>query len=149
MRLIMPVIQSAAATNTDTYRDNRAVMLALLQQVRDLERKVRALSNSKRALFEKRGQILPRERVATLLDKGSPWLELSTLCGLGMHEDDGKDNVFGGCMIAGIGYVSSIRCMVYANDSAIKGGHAGACGDGKDAPHPDHRHRQHNYPLSA
>ena len=122
MRLIMPVIPSAAATNTDTYRDNRAVMLALLQQVQDLERKVRALSNSKRALFEKRGQILPRERVATLLDKGSPWLELSTLCGLGMHEDDGKDNVFGGCMIAGIGYVSSIRCMVYANDSAIKGG---------------------------
>jgi len=118
----MTVIQSAVSTRTASYRDNRAAMLELLGEVRRLEAKVRSLSSSKKDLFTKRQQILPRARVATLLDKGSPWLEFSTLCGLGMHEDDGQENVFGGCLIAGIGYVSGVRCAVYANDSAIKGG---------------------------
>ncbi len=118
----MSLIQSTVSTNSAEYHANRADMLSLIDEVRGLEQKVRSLSNSKRELFEKRRQILPRERIATLLDRGSPWLELSTLCGLGMHEDDGKDNVFGGRLIGGIGYVSGIRAMVYANDSAIKGG---------------------------
>ncbi len=41
-----------------------------------------------------------------------------------MHEDDGKDNVYGGGLIAGIGFVSGVRAMVAANDSGIKGGAA-------------------------
>src|SRR5690606_36673376 len=57
-----------------------------------------------------------------LLDKGSPWLELSTQAGLGMHDDDGKREVLGGGVIVGIGYVNGVRCMVKASDSAIKGG---------------------------
>ncbi len=59
-----------------------------------------------------------------LLDRDSPFLELSTLCGLGMHEDDGVDNVYGGGLIAGIGFVAGVRCLVAANDSGIKGGAA-------------------------
>ena len=41
-----------------------------------------------------------------------------------MHEDDGVENVYGGGIIAGIGCVSGVRCMVAANDSGIKGGAA-------------------------
>ena len=59
-----------------------------------------------------------------LLDRDSPFLELSTLCGLGMHEDNGVDNVYGGGLIAGIGFVAGVRCLVAANDSGIKGGAA-------------------------
>ena len=59
-----------------------------------------------------------------MLDRDAPFLELSTLCGLGMHEDDGKDNVYGGGSIIGIGMISGVRCMVAANDSGIKGGAA-------------------------
>ncbi len=66
----------------------------------------------------------PRERVNWLLDRDSPFLELSSLCGLGMHEDDGIDNVFGGGSIVGIGLVSGARCMIAANNSGIKGGAA-------------------------
>jgi geranyl-CoA carboxylase beta subunit len=81
-----------------------------------------AESESKRARFEERGQLLPRERVARLLDRGSDFLELSPLAGLGMHDDDGRKNVQGGGSIVGIGVVSGRRIVVSASDSAVKGG---------------------------
>ncbi|MEP4190912.1 MAG: carboxyl transferase domain-containing protein, partial [Sneathiella sp.] len=118
----MPVIQSEIDTQSDAFQSNRASMLEKIQEFRDLEQRVRDTSNAKKDKFEKRGQLLPRERIALLLDKGAPFLQISTLAGLGMHDDDGKKDVLGGGMIAGIGYVCGVRCMIKASDSAIKGG---------------------------
>ncbi len=118
----MPVIESRIETSSESFRQNREQMLALIAGVRDLEEKVRAQSDGKEALFRKRGQLLPRERVALLLDRGAPWLELSTLAGLKMHDDDGGAGIQGGGGICGIGSVAGIRCVVTASDSAIKGG---------------------------
>ena len=118
----MPVIESRIGTSSESFRQNREQMLALIAGVRDLEEKVRAQSDGKEALFRKRGQLLPRERVALLLDRGAPWLELSTLAGLKMHDDDGGAGIQGGGGICGIGSVAGIRCVVTASDSAIKGG---------------------------
>ncbi len=118
----MPVIQSEIDTQSDAFQSNRASMLEKIQEFRDLEQRVRDTSNAKKEKFEKRGQLLPRERIALLLDKGAPFLQISTLAGLGMHDDDGKKDVLGGGMIAGIGYVCGVRCMIKASDSAIKGG---------------------------
>jgi geranyl-CoA carboxylase beta subunit len=118
----MPVIESRIDPQSDGFRANRAAMLRLVEAFRALEEQVRRTSNAKKDQFAKRGQLLPRERVALLLDRGSPFLELSTLAGLGMHDDDGKENVLGGGVIDGIGYVSGVRCLISASDSAIKGG---------------------------
>jgi len=118
----MSVIHSEIDTNSDVFRTNRASMLEMIDEFRGLEQKVRDSSNSKKEKFEKRGQLLPRERIALLLDKGAPFMQLATLAGLGMHDDDGKEEVYGGGAIVGIGYVSGIRCMITASDSAIKGG---------------------------
>jgi geranyl-CoA carboxylase beta subunit len=60
--------------------------------------------------------------VARLLDRGSDFLELSPLAGLGMHDDDGRDSVLGGGSVVGIGTVAGKRVLVSAHDSAIKGG---------------------------
>lgn len=79
-------------------------------------------SASKRDKFEARGQLLPRERVARLIDRGSDFLELCALAGLGMHDDDGKKVVLGGGSIIGIATVAGKRCVISANDSALKGG---------------------------
>jgi geranyl-CoA carboxylase beta subunit len=73
-------------------------------------------------MFQKRGQLTPRQRLAHLLDRGSSFLELSTLAGLNMHDDDGAENIMGGGTIAGIGTVAGVRAMVTASDSGIKGG---------------------------
>ena len=118
----MPVIESTVDTRTEAYGRQREAMLELVASVRELEGKVRTHSSSKSAKFQKRGQILPRDRIARLLDRGSPFLELSTLAGFKMHDDDGKRNIAGGGNIVGIGYVAGRRCMVSASDSAIKGG---------------------------
>ncbi len=118
----MPAIQSEIDTKSDSFKANRDSTLELIKEFRNLEQQVRNTSNSKKEKFEKRGQLLPRERIALLLDKGAPFMQLSTLAGLGMHDDDGKKDVLGAGIIIGIGYVSGIRCIVKASDSAIKGG---------------------------
>ncbi|MBM3567351.1 MAG: acyl-CoA carboxylase subunit beta [Alphaproteobacteria bacterium] len=118
----MPPIVSRISPDSESYRANRAAMLEALGEVRALEAKVRAHSERARPKFEKRGQLLPRERVARALDPGAPFLELSTLAGLGLHDDDGKDNPTGGGGISGIGFVAGKRVLVVASDSAIKGG---------------------------
>jgi geranyl-CoA carboxylase beta subunit len=118
----MPTLQSTLDTRSEAYQKNRAEMLALVEGFRELEAKVRAHGEAKRAKFEKRGQLPPRERVARLLDPGSPYLELSTLAGYKMHDDNGRKDTLGGGNIIGIGFVSGVRCLVTANDSAIKGG---------------------------
>jgi geranyl-CoA carboxylase beta subunit len=117
----MAVLTSMLDPKGEAFLRNRASMLALVSEFRDIEARIRALGETKRTTFEKRGQLMPRERVALLLDRNAPFLEFSTLAGLGMHEDNGQDKVFGGG-IAGIGEVAGVRCVVSASDSAIKGG---------------------------
>jgi len=104
------------------FQANARRMQERLAEVRELEAKVVAESSSRRDKFEAKGQLLPRERVARLLDRSSGFLELSSLAGLGMHDDDGRKSVLGGGSIVGIGIVSGKRVMVSASDSAIKGG---------------------------
>lgn len=120
----MPAFVSEIDVRSETFAANRAAHLRLIDEFRSLERKIVDTSERARPKFEKRGQILPRDRLAMVLDRGSPFLELSTLCGFKMHDDDGDHNIFGGGGIAGIGFVSGVRCMVTASDSGIKGGAA-------------------------
>lgn len=70
------------------------------------------------ALHRQRGKLLPRERVAALLDRGSDWLELSPLAAWEVYEEP----VPAAGLIAGIGYVSGRACVIVANDATVKGG---------------------------
>src|SRR5437868_3812709 len=69
-----------------------------------------------------RGQLLPRECVALVLDPGAPFMGLWTLAGYRFDVPDPDKSVPGGGVIAGIGFVAGIRCMVSANDSGIDAG---------------------------
>ena len=118
----MAVIGSRISPQSEGFKANAAQLLAQIEQVRALEQAVIAHSAQQADKFSKRGQILPRERVARLLDRGAPFLELSILAGWRMHDDDGEAKVMGGGLIIGIGVVSGKRVLVSASDSAIKGG---------------------------
>ena len=118
----MANIESSISSSSDEFKANRAAMLALIERVRAFEDRTRAKSTASRSRFEKRGQLLPRERLSLLLDSGTPFLELSTLAGLGLDTPDLEKSVPGGGAIAGIGFVSGIRCMVLASDSGIDAG---------------------------
>ena len=118
----MPALGSSLNPQSAAFAANAQRMQQRLDEVLALQAKVVAESESKRAKFEQRGQLLPRERVARLIDRGSDFLELSPLAGLGMHDDDGKKSVQGGGSIVGIGVVAGKRVLISASDSAVKGG---------------------------
>jgi geranyl-CoA carboxylase beta subunit len=118
----MSAIASSVDPQSEAFAKNRDAMRELLDGVRLLEERVRAYSERARPRFEARGQLLPRDRVNLLLDRGTPFIELSTLAGLGMHDDDGDKLPSGGGGINGIGSVAGVRCMISASDSGIKGG---------------------------
>jgi geranyl-CoA carboxylase beta subunit len=117
----MATIESKIDPSSESFERNRTEMLARVDAFRAIESKVRASEEKARDKFEKRGQILPRERVGLLLDRGSPFLELSTLAGYRYH-DDTDCSLAGGNTIVGIGYVSGVRVLITASNSAIKGG---------------------------
>jgi geranyl-CoA carboxylase beta subunit len=118
----LSALRSLINPRSSGFAANAARMQGLWDEVQRLQSMVLAESESKRAKFEQRNQLLPRERIARLLDRGTPFLELSRLAGLNMHDDDGKKSVLGGGSIVGIGVVAGKRCVVSANDSAVKGG---------------------------
>ena len=118
----MPAIQSKIDTSSEAFQGNRKRMLELVSFLRGLEKRTRDKSEEAKPLFDKRGQLLPRERVARLLDAGAPWLELSSIAGYCLDNPDPEKSIPGGGMIAGIGYVAGVRAMVVASDSGIDAG---------------------------
>ena len=118
----MSVLPNRLNPGSDEFKAAHASMSEKLAAVRAAEEQVRNNSAAKKARFEERGQLLPRERVARLVDRGAPFLEIAPLAGLKMHDDDGGRGASGGGAVVGIGVVAGKRCVIAASDSAIKGG---------------------------
>ncbi|MES2151308.1 MAG: carboxyl transferase domain-containing protein [Pseudomonadota bacterium] len=118
----MPALDSRILAHSEGFQQNRRVLLAQLEQLRALEARTRDKSATARALFDKRGQLLPRDRLARLLDSAAPFLELSTLAGYGIDHPDPARTVPGGGMLAGIGFVSGVRAMIVVDDAGIDAG---------------------------
>ncbi len=127
----MPPIVTRLNPAAEDFACNRDAMERHVARLRELEARARAKSDASRPAFEKRGALLPRERIGRLLDFGSPWLELSSLAGYGVNTPDPDKSVPGSGVIAGIGYVSDVRCVVVASDSGINAGAIGPMGGEK------------------
>ncbi|MBJ6137188.1 acyl-CoA carboxylase subunit beta [Marinobacter litoralis] len=117
----MQVLESIISPQSSEFQANAEAMEAHIKTFRDVEQKVLDLAEAAREKFTKRGKLLPRDRINRLLDRGSEFLELCSLAGYQMH-DDKDGSMAGGGIIAGIGRVAGIRCLVVASNSAIKGG---------------------------
>ncbi len=101
------------------FQANAAAMRALVQDLRAQFAQIeQGGGESARAKHTARGKLLPRERVAQLLDPGTPFLELSPLAAYGMYGGAAP----GAGLIAGIGRVSGVDCMIVCNDATVKGG---------------------------
>jgi geranyl-CoA carboxylase beta subunit len=118
----MAVFQTRINTGSEAFARNRADMLACVDALRALERKAVEASERRRATFEKRGQLMPHERVAHLLDPGLPFLRLHTLANYLFEDADPQTSIPGGSVILGIGFVRGTRCMIWADDSGIRAG---------------------------
>jgi len=118
----MANFKSRIITNSPDYQANRQDMLTLVDQLNAICKRAEDKSEKSRGRFEKRGQLLPRERLARLLDPGMPFLEIQNLSGYLMDTDNEQDSIPGSSMLLGIGFVNGIRCMVYVDDSGINAG---------------------------
>jgi 3-methylcrotonyl-CoA carboxylase beta subunit len=115
----MTVLSSNLGPRSEEFKANAARMQALVRDLREQAERIR-LGGSQQARDKHlaRGKLLPRDRVRTLLDTGSPFLEIGQFTAWGMYGGD----VPGAGVIAGIGRVSGVECMIVANDATVKGG---------------------------
>ncbi|WP_119730960.1 carboxyl transferase domain-containing protein [Thermomonospora amylolytica] len=114
-----PVLRSRADAGAAEFARNAEVNRALAAELREHAARA-ALGGPQRARERHlaRGKLLPRDRVAGLLDPGSPFLELSPLAAFGMYDDEAP----GAGIITGIGRVRGRECVIVANDATVKGG---------------------------
>ncbi len=115
----------------EAFLQQRTDMLELVERLRALERRAADASAAAKPAFDKRGALLPRERLARLLDPGAPFLELASLAGYCTDDPDPQSSIPGAAVLAGIGVVAGARCMVVANDSGIGAGALSALGGRK------------------
>ena len=115
----MSVLQSQLNPRSADFQANAAAMRALVDDLRThLEKVAQGGGEAARAKHTARGKLLPRERVQMLLDPGTPFLELAPLAALNLYGNDAP----GAGLIAGIGRVSGVDCMIVCNDATVKGG---------------------------
>ncbi|HNR83547.1 carboxyl transferase domain-containing protein [Ottowia sp.] len=120
----MPAIDTKLNPRSADFQANAQAMRALVDDLRAQVRKVsEGGGEAARKKHMDRGKLLPRVRVQMLLDPGTPFLEIAPLAALHMYQDrNGQDEAPAAGMVAGIGRVSGVDCMIVCNDATVKGG---------------------------
>ena len=115
----MPVLQTQIDVRAADFQTNARAMSALVDDLNaQIAQAALGGGEAPRARHVSRGKLLPRDRVDTLLDLGSPFLELSPLAAHGLYDGDAPS----AGLITGIGRVSGVECVVVCNDATVKGG---------------------------
>ncbi|MFP6847260.1 MAG: carboxyl transferase domain-containing protein [Pseudomonas sp.] len=115
----MAILHTQINTRSAEFAANSAAMLTQVNDLRALLARVHQGGGAKaQERHTSRGKLLPRERINRLLDIGSPFLEISQLAA---YEVYGEDVPAAG-VVAGIGRVEGVECMIVANDATVKGG---------------------------
>jgi 3-methylcrotonyl-CoA carboxylase beta subunit len=120
----MPVLETKLNARSAEFQANMAAMQALVSDLKvQLARSAAGGGDVARARHVARGKLPPRERVQMLLDPGTPFLEIAPLAAHGMYlNKEGVGDAPCAGMIAGIGRVSGVDCMIVCNDATVKGG---------------------------
>jgi len=118
----VPVFLSRISPSSAAFQKNRVDMLRLIDRLNELNARAPALSAKRKARFEERGQLLPRERLARLLDPGMPWLQIGNIAGYLVDTPDEAKSIAGSTIFSGIGFIRGTRCVVVVDDSGIQAG---------------------------
>ncbi|MEY4978845.1 MAG: hypothetical protein RLZZ352_1115 [Pseudomonadota bacterium] len=115
----MPTLPTQLNPRSADFAANAAAMRAVVDDLKaQIDKAAAGGGTAARAKHTARGKLLPRDRVQMLLDPGTPFLELSPLAALNLYDNAAP------CagVIAGIGRVSGVDCMIVCNDATVKGG---------------------------
>ncbi len=115
----MTIIKNTINTESAEFHDNYQFMHGLVEDLRDITHSISLGGSQKsRERHESRGKLLVRDRIHALIDKGSPFLELSALAANGMY----KDAAPAAGVVTGIGVIHGQNVVIVANDATVKGG---------------------------
>jgi 3-methylcrotonyl-CoA carboxylase beta subunit len=115
----MPPLPTSVSPSSDAFRANAARMKALTEDIAEKAAQVSLGGPAEaRERHVARGKLLPRERLAQLLDPGSPFLEIGQFAAFGLYSGD----IASAGMICGVGRVEGREVMVVVNDATVKGG---------------------------
>ncbi|WP_457935863.1 carboxyl transferase domain-containing protein [Mesorhizobium sp. 10J20-29] len=115
----MPALTSSISPASDAFRANAEKMRALVADIADKAATVeQGGSEEARARHQSRGKLLPRQRLAQLIDAGSPFLEIGQFAAWDLYGGD----IASAGMIAGVGRVEGREVMIVVNDATVKGG---------------------------
>ncbi|MEX1167152.1 MAG: carboxyl transferase domain-containing protein, partial [Hydrogenophaga sp.] len=120
----MTILETQLNARSADFQANAAAMRVVVDDLKaQIEKATLGGGEAARAKHTARGKLLPRDRVQMLLDPGTPFLELSPLAAMGMYPDrDGSDSAPCAGVIAGVGRVSGVDCLIICNDATVKGG---------------------------
>lgn len=115
----MNILNSKINIRSDDFKSNQAAMQLLVDDLKQKAQQI-ALGGGLKAREKHlaRGKLLPRERVDHLIDAGTAFLEIGQLAAYQVYADD----IPAAGVIAGIGQVNGVTCMIVANDATVKGG---------------------------
>ncbi|TCD14896.1 carboxyl transferase domain-containing protein [Oricola cellulosilytica] len=115
----MTILTSTVSHASPEFAANRAAMERQCETIaQEAARIMQGGSQASRDRHQGRGKLLPRDRIAGLLDPGSPFLEIGLFAASGVYEDD----IPAAGAIAGVGRVEGRDCMILCNDATVKGG---------------------------
>ena len=115
----MTILKTGIDTREFSFADNADAMRSLVADLRDKVHEIKQGGGARsRDRHLSRGKLLPRDRVRTLLDPGTPYLELSQLAAYGVYEEQ----IPAAGILTGIGRVAGRECVIVANDATVKGG---------------------------
>ncbi len=115
----MRPLSSSISAQSEQYKHNFEINKSLALELRKkIEKAHEGGGAEATAKHKKRNKLMARERINSVLDAGSPFIELSTLAADGVYDDD----VPGAGMVTGIGLVHGVECLFVANDATVKGG---------------------------
>jgi len=115
----MPVLASRLNPRSAEFAANAASMRALVDDLNaQLARVAEGGGADARRKHTARGKLLPRERIERLLDPDTPFLEIAPLAALGVYDDAAP----GAGIVAGIGRIAGVECVIVCNDATVKGG---------------------------
>jgi len=118
----MAVFKSKIDNKSDAFSKNKSEFSELIEKMEDIYGRAEKVSERRRQKFIDRGQLTPRERLSKILDQDTAFIELFNMISYLVDDDNYDTSISGGSIIAGIGFISGVRCLVFVDDSGINAG---------------------------
>ncbi|MHA3050163.1 carboxyl transferase domain-containing protein [Acinetobacter sp. ANC 4639] len=115
----MNQLKSKINIRSEDFKINQQAMQTLVDDLKNVAQHI-ALGGGEvaREKHLARGKLLPRERIDHLIDPGTAFLEIGQLAAYKVYQDD----IPAAGVIAGVGLIHGVTCMIVANDATVKGG---------------------------